>query len=58
VSRRRRWFPTRVVVLVVVVPALIVYRESIDSWVWTLLVGIGVVLVVYYWLGFLRRSRR
>ena len=38
--------------------AILVYRESIPSWLWTLVAGIAVVAVVYYWLGFLRGRRR
>jgi O-antigen/teichoic acid export membrane protein len=38
--------------------AVIVYHKSIPSWVWTLVVGILVVAVVYYLLAGARRGRR
>ena len=44
--------------LLLVVLAVLVYRESLPTWVWTLSAGIVVVAAVYYWLGFLRRRRK
>jgi len=41
--------------LLLAVLALLVYRKSIPSWVWTLAAGIIVVALVYYWLGLFRR---
>jgi hypothetical protein len=43
--------------LLLAVLAVIVYRKSIPSWIWTLVVGVLVVAAVYYALGLLRRSR-
>jgi hypothetical protein len=41
-----------------VVLAVLVFRESIPTWIPTFMAGIVVVAVVYYWLGFLGRRRR
>jgi O-antigen/teichoic acid export membrane protein len=59
-QRRRglRRFVPRGGGLLLAVLAVLVYREAIPTWVWTLAAGIIVVAVVYYWLGFLRGRRR
>jgi O-antigen/teichoic acid export membrane protein len=43
--------------LLLAVLAVLAYQESIPSWAWTLVAGVVVVAVVYYWMGF-RRGRR
>jgi O-antigen/teichoic acid export membrane protein len=44
--------------LLLAVLAMLVYWESIPPWMWTLVAGVVVVAVVYYWLGFRRGRRR
>jgi hypothetical protein len=44
--------------LLLAVLAILVYRESIPSWVWSLAAGIVVVAAVCYWLGFPRGRRK
>jgi hypothetical protein len=44
--------------IVVGILAVIVYRKSIPSWLWTLVVGVIVVAVVYIGLGWVGRGRR
>jgi O-antigen/teichoic acid export membrane protein len=61
VSRSRgRLAPRRrgLLLALLAVLAVLVYRESVPAWVWTLVAGIVVVTVVYYWLGVLRGRRR
>jgi hypothetical protein len=59
VSRRRPVPGHRGLLLALLaVLAVLVFRESIPTWMWTLATGIVVVTAVYYWLGFLGGRRR
>jgi Na+-transporting NADH:ubiquinone oxidoreductase subunit NqrB len=58
VPRRTRNRTLTRTALVVGVLAVLVYRKSIPSWAWTLVVAVIVVAVVYIGLGWVGRGRR